>query len=815
MSNPFNLQPSAFSPYLPTIDRDRVLYVDSINGNDSNRGNLLISPVRTLTHALSRAVNNSLIVLQSGSYGSATVNKQDISIRGAYGTLPTVTSITATDSSIKLDNLNFSGASTGVSLINSSINKGSISLQRCKFNSIANAVSLTRCRSVSMHQNEFISCSQAVVLFSTEQAAISSNVVDNSDNAFSISSVSQLDFFLNTINRSSSLGSAITPGAEIHALFHTITAQDIINKYFIMPYYLLHVAINVVYGPSFALYTDFIFSGNIILWENLGLDGELDEGDILRIIYSRTNPPATGSAVLLTSVGSGSRIDSNNITNANVGVFLSDNIKVTNNNFFNTITATGGSTPLVNTGNISSNPNYINSTAGSGNFHLQVGSASIQKANKNRWEDVFSELSDKWSGVSFNRNIDKDGVNRFYIGKVTGDIGSYEFITGSYAGPAAYVSEYGYDYSYFGSVTKPFITPDRAFSQAGSDPITLTVGSATGLLSSNVGRFLTKNLELSNSDLTIGSNRSRDYAVLYPSYPKLPTTDNVYVDEDTGVTGNGSFSFPYRNIDQALEEIGKPNVILLPGRHVKFSQGVSGKRVIPLKITKSSTSTKMAYSQFNHSGWNVGTTGTIVPDLGTKALSFDYTTRTGQASVSSIFSLSNDSDGVEVKFKVLIGTDLSVEVYTSPASTILVPPNYPTGTPNNALFFTMTGTAMSVGYRKLTVENSVQKQLSFPTTYSLEVFELVVHFLIKGSSFKIWVKGDQVDIYREGSFDSLYNVAWKVKFISSDSTAIGSTNISTISNLKLVAGDITGVSGIGVRPDNIVVGRGPSVLAGS
>lgn len=815
------MQESAFSFYLSKPDRDRVLYVDAVNGDDGNRGNVITSPAKTLTYALSRATNNSLIVLQNGSYGSVVLDRTDLKIIGAYGSNPVISSITATNCSVNLYNLNFSGASGGVSVINTSVNKGAVSIRKCLFSSIDSAIFLTRCRSISIHQNKFVSCSMPVMISNAEQAAISANSVDNADQAFAIASVNQLDLFLNTVDRSNALGSTVVPGAEIHVLFHTLTAQDILNKYLIMPSYLLHVAINVVYGPSFGLYTDFIFNGNLVLWEGLGLDGQLVEGDILRVIYSRTNPPATGSAILLTSIGSGSRIDSNNITNANLGVFLSSNIKITNNNFFSTTTPFDGAVPLVDIGNIVLDPKYVDGTPGSANFHLQANSASIGKSNPNRWEEVFSEMSGKWGSVSFNRNLDYDGINRFYVGKTTGDIGSYEFITGSYATGLAYVGENGYDFSYFGKQDKPFYTPDRAFSQAGTDPVALSVGSATGLLRSNTGRFTINDLELSNSNLIIGSNRSRDYAIWYPTYPMLSTTDNVYVSEDTGTTGDGSYSSPYKNIDEALAEIGKSNVILLPGRHKKFTNGVSGKRIIPLKVVETTLSTKKVYTQFNSPGWGVSTTGSISPVLETKSLTFDYITSTGladgSADVSSVFNLANNSDGVDVKFKVLIGTNLDVELYTTPASTVLVPPNYPTGTPDNALFFNMVGTDLSIGYRKLTVEDSTQKQLSFPTTYSLVVFELTVQFLIQGSSFKIWVKGDSLDLYKEGSFESLYDGAhsWKVKFSSSLSTAIAPSNVSTISNLKVVAGDIVGGTNIGSYPDSVLVGKGPSILAGS
>lgn len=856
----FSLQPSTFSYYLPTTDRDRVIYVDSVNGSDTNRGNLIIDPVKTLSFALSRATNNSLIVLQDGNYGSATVANKDIQIMGAFGANPIVTSITGTDCSFKFYNVGFTGASIGVSLTNTALNRGSVSLRKCTFSNQGESVGLIRVSSVSIHQNKFISCDRAVRIYSGDQAVISSNYVDDSKRAIDIFSVPEVDISQNTINRSAEVDDIVIPGGELHVVFHEIVAQDLVNKYFQMPRYLLHVAINVVYGPSFALNTDFIFSGNVILWSGLGMDGDLNVGDILRIMYSRTNPPYNDPAILLVGVGPVSRVDSNNLTNANLGVFFSNDIKITNNNFYNTTTPYHGGTPfniednpesiddvldtsgdpfdgdyentlstIVSTavvtdgsGNITGNPLYIDSTPGSSNFHLQAGSASIEKANPNKWDQVLSEMSSSWGSVSFNRNIDGDGVNRFQLGKITGDIGSYEYVTGAYTpGVAAFVGEEGYDFSYFGTQSKPFVTPDKAFLESGVDPVKLIVGTATGLLSSNTGRFTINNLELSGASFDIGTNRSKDYAVLNTSYPALPDTNNVYVSEDVGGDpGDGSFLLPFTSIDTALGEVGKPNVILIPGRHKRFTQGVAGKRIISLKRTEYSSSTKKTYNYFNIPGWAVVTNVPGSTVLTGKELTFNLTTVGGTSKATSTFTLDNNADGIEVLFKAQLGTDFGFKIYTTPVSTELIPPDYPSNTSDNSLFVTLVGTELVLGYSKIFPVSTVPLQSSFPTYYTVTTSSVTVNvrFVLKGASFKLTAKGAGFDLVREGTFDRLYDGAtlWKAEFSADTSTAVPSlVGSSNAFNLKIIAGGITATADVGVYPNNTIVGKGPSILVGS
>lgn len=73
---------------------------------------------------------------------------------------------------------------------------------------------------------------------------------------------------------------------RLHVIFYTVTLEDMINKYLTISDYLGNVAMNVVNGTAVQLGVDYIFSGHQISWDGLRLDGEINVGDTLRIIYT-------------------------------------------------------------------------------------------------------------------------------------------------------------------------------------------------------------------------------------------------------------------------------------------------------------------------------------------------------------------------------------------------------------------------------------------------------------------------------------------------------------------------------------------------
>jgi hypothetical protein len=67
-----------------------------------------------------------------------------------------------------------------------------------------------------------------------------------------------------------------------------VSSQDINNKFIALSYLLVDssdVSLNVIGGSSQELGTDFYAEDGKIKWDGLGLDGELNPGDILRVIY--------------------------------------------------------------------------------------------------------------------------------------------------------------------------------------------------------------------------------------------------------------------------------------------------------------------------------------------------------------------------------------------------------------------------------------------------------------------------------------------------------------------------------------------------
>lgn len=89
-------------------------------------------------------------------------------------------------------------------------------------------------------------------------------------------------------------------GQEYSFFYHTIDSTDISRKFFEMPAYIRltnpDIALNILHGPSQHLGTDFILQDGIyefpkIYWGNLGLDGLLEVGDVVRVLFREDGPP--------------------------------------------------------------------------------------------------------------------------------------------------------------------------------------------------------------------------------------------------------------------------------------------------------------------------------------------------------------------------------------------------------------------------------------------------------------------------------------------------------------------------------------------
>jgi hypothetical protein len=67
-----------------------------------------------------------------------------------------------------------------------------------------------------------------------------------------------------------------------------VSSEDVQNKYVSLTYLIAdttNVAMNIVGGPPQGIDTDFYIQNNKIRWDNLSLDGEVNAGDIIRVLY--------------------------------------------------------------------------------------------------------------------------------------------------------------------------------------------------------------------------------------------------------------------------------------------------------------------------------------------------------------------------------------------------------------------------------------------------------------------------------------------------------------------------------------------------
>lgn len=75
---------------------------------------------------------------------------------------------------------------------------------------------------------------------------------------------------------------------KVKVVYHTLTLAEEIAKSLTLPGYPKSLQVDVVDGGGAqVLGRDFVYSGTVLSWAGLGLDGVLVEGDILRLTYSQ------------------------------------------------------------------------------------------------------------------------------------------------------------------------------------------------------------------------------------------------------------------------------------------------------------------------------------------------------------------------------------------------------------------------------------------------------------------------------------------------------------------------------------------------
>jgi len=587
-----------------------IYYVDNLNGNDLNSGNIL-EPLQSLGEAYDRSSSGGLIILQEGdgsSYGDLTVSK-NISILAAYGSYPVIGKLTINTSQGLFRGLTFD-TSLIEGVVVSSVGLGSISLKECYFDGIDNPINIKDVNYISIAQCDFIGFVEGIKIETAKGVNISGNVFARGSRSIDVNTIGHLEVYHNTIVDSGTVSSTVPPDSSLRVIYHTLTPFDIQNKRISLPSlasqnsYGYDVGLSVTTGPSFYYGDDYTVIGNgyIVSWEGLILENQLEVGEVLRVMYSEGAPAISGEAIRAQNIiDTNSSIDSNNFSGLGapfpdiaLGVYLNTPVKIRYNNFYGVTTNYDGSVASDDTGNISADTLFKDIPGN--DFKLRSGSPSIDSADPERWAQAWLGITGGtvYNAVPFNRNKDKLGARRNYV---TPDIGAFEYVTGVSGDLINYIDERGFDFIGTGGETGPFATLDRAFLEAKDLNVNLNPAAGyTGMVGiPEIGRYRSRNILFKGySRVDVGVSGLDNTALIHSSYPSL-SANKVYVSPDGGDTGyfmigsetgtyNGSYTGPFRTINGAIAASSAENIIVFPGIYPEFT-GASGMHLIGVSKT--------------------------------------------------------------------------------------------------------------------------------------------------------------------------------------------------------------------------------------
>jgi len=451
------------------------IYVDSLNGTDSNLGDIL-HPLKTISAAYNYAMPGATIVLQNGdstSYGDLNISK-NINIIAAYGTSPLVGTLTVTKAQCFIQGLIFSTLNKGIVVNNDPF--GSVQIKDCSFNKVLTGIEINDTDYIAIHTNTFngdtgvipATVYKGIVINSAKEVNISNNTFSDQIRAIEVSDIYRLDIWNNTIYGGGPIPGSSTPSHDnLRVVYFTINSIEILAKRVILPTFatendlivgIYDVLTNSVNGPALDYGVDFIITGNglTLSWDGYALEGQLKVGDILRVMYVEGADIAGGDAIrAIGVVDPNSTIDSNNINGyvdekvpIQYGIFFNSPLKVKNNNFYyaNGSVISGGKpagpyyigTASEDANNIGSDninlqpdvrykddPRYVDPA--NRNFYLSsLYNPDIDNGEKERWELLAYEmgLTGSDAGVTaigsitregiapFNNNLDLNKVNR-------------------------------------------------------------------------------------------------------------------------------------------------------------------------------------------------------------------------------------------------------------------------------------------------------------------------------------------------------------------------------------------------------------------
>jgi PKD repeat protein len=186
-----------------------VVYVDSDTGSDSSSGDQL-SPLKNLFVATAWAKKGGTVVLYDGTYNSTAVIRKDLTIRGAEGVKPLITSAYVQDttgSGWETKALYFYGSQgriENVTVADSSIgmvfeNSGNFEVVRCDIHDTSTAVRFINCDPVVL-RNRVYDAGTALDFTSSNNGYMNSNVIYDSSTAIRGSLSREMTIVGNTIS---------------------------------------------------------------------------------------------------------------------------------------------------------------------------------------------------------------------------------------------------------------------------------------------------------------------------------------------------------------------------------------------------------------------------------------------------------------------------------------------------------------------------------------------------------------------------------------------------------------------------------------
>lgn len=788
----------------------QIVYVNSLWGDNAFSGDLP-TPVKTLSQAIALVYEGGTIVLQTGdagtSYGSAIFTK-NVTVKAAYGAVPYVGTLTFSNAQglfegLNFDGLKFGGISQGIVVDNPDL--GSVIVRDCRFTDVETAIDLKRVQYVSVHRNNFLGHKAGIKVDVAQEVCLSSNIFNGGSRSVEISTVQRLDLWHNTIYGASTIVAGTSPNQNLRIIYVTLTSFDILYKRIQLPGFAVQgmsgqyeVSVNSVNGPAFQYSVDYTVQafGSIVSWDGLALQQQLSAGDMIRIMYSEDQDPGGGDAIRVMNVGDeNSRIDSNSITgrisDIDIGVFFNTPLKIGYNNFYKNVKWWDGATPTGATGlnNINGDPLYRDPVGS--DFHLQYlgisgTSPNIDAADPGRWIDIYSEMGVTSIGghytapvagirsnvAPFDRDIDYDFYNRGVTGIVgtTGDIGALEFNQHETA-LGNYVAERGYDIAQPGTATGPYATLDRGYARAGDSDLFVSTNfvpyqiGVTGIYAVPIagpsyGRYHSKNIVLSGSDLRVGHTTGNDITYVYSSYPAYET-GLVYVGPDSGAGVTGTFGNPYRTITEALTA-GSSYVLVRPGFYPSF-QGQTGVSLAGVEELSTISLGSQLYSSFVTGSW----TG-----VGTYTTSSSTLTLSDAVDMRSEFSFDR---GIDLKCTTSSTSDtLCVGITNDTDSVYAVLDRV---TKNSVIGYGVTGP----------IHYDVYKAYTGPAAFS----DVRVHITLEGADFRVTLRNPYINRTYSGTLDSYYTDPWR---LFCRTQGVGVTGI--VSDIYLMSDLFHGITGV-------------------